>query len=173
MLLDLQVREATKDAASLRDVFLWMNQNYARKGQFFPDSEGVQHAAEVVSHTDLGWFFQKYVAGTEEIPWDNFFETVGLHLARGVVSVADLGFVPVRNLTPARRSPRWLRAERRSAPDWRLGTRSWRSMARWPVRTFSSASPNWALGINFICACATREEIGTALETRPQGRNQF
>ena len=97
VLLDLQMREATKDAASLRDVFLWLNQNYARKGQFFPDTEGVQHAAEVVSHTDLGWFFQKYVAGTEEIPWDNFFATVGLHLARGVVSVADLGFVPVRN----------------------------------------------------------------------------
>jgi predicted metalloprotease with PDZ domain len=101
VLLDLQVRETTKDAASLRDVFLWLNQNYARKGQFFPDTEGVQHAAEVVSHADLGWFFQKYVAGTEEIPWDNFFATVGLHLARGVVSVADLGFVVVRNFDAA------------------------------------------------------------------------
>ena len=52
-----------------------MNENYARKGLFFPDTEGVRRAAEAVSHSDLGWFFQKYVAGTDEIPWDDFFKT--------------------------------------------------------------------------------------------------
>jgi predicted metalloprotease with PDZ domain len=97
VLLDLQVREATADSASLRDVFLWMNQNYAQKGQFFSDSKGVRRAAEVISHADLGWFFEKYVAGTEEIPWDTFFKSVGLHLVRQVVSVADTGFVAVHN----------------------------------------------------------------------------
>ena len=39
VLLDLQVRETTHDAASIRDVFHWMNENYALKGQFFPDTE--------------------------------------------------------------------------------------------------------------------------------------
>ena len=97
VLLDLQVREATMDSASLRDVFLWMNQNYAKKGRFFSDSKGVQQAAELVSHSDLGWFFDKYVAGTEEIPWDKFFMTVGLHLVRKVVLVADPGFAAVQN----------------------------------------------------------------------------
>ena len=80
VLLDLQVREASHRTASLRDVLRWMNQNYAQKGQFFPDSEGVRQAAEAVSHSDLGWFFQKYVAGTDEIPWDDFFKTVGLRV---------------------------------------------------------------------------------------------
>ena len=55
VLLDLKIREASRDTASLRDVFLWMNQN-ARKGQLFPDSEGVSSAAEVVSHADMGGF---------------------------------------------------------------------------------------------------------------------
>jgi len=100
VLLDLQVREASRDSASLRDVFLLMNKN-AHKGQFFPDSEGVRQAAELVSHADLGWFFQKYVAGTEEIPWDNFLTTVGLHLVRQTVSVADPGFVAVHNFDAA------------------------------------------------------------------------
>ena len=77
-----------------------MNKN-AHKGQFFPDSEGVRQAAELVSHADLGWFFQKYVAGTEEIPWDNFLTTVGLHLVRQTVSVADPGFVAVHNFDAA------------------------------------------------------------------------
>ena len=36
VLLDLQVREASRDSASLRDVFRWMNQNYARKDNSFP-----------------------------------------------------------------------------------------------------------------------------------------
>ena len=101
VLLDLQVREATHDAASIRDVFHWMNENYARKGQFFPDTEGVRRAAEAVSHADLGWFFQKYVAGTEEIPWDDFFKNVGLHLSPRAINVADLGFVATRNFDAA------------------------------------------------------------------------
>lgn len=101
VLLDLEMREASHDAASLRDLFRWMNENYARKGLFFPDTAGVRRAAEEVSHADLGWFFQKYVAGTDEIPWDDFFKNVGLHLVRGVKSVADLGFVTTRNFDEA------------------------------------------------------------------------
>jgi predicted metalloprotease with PDZ domain len=92
VLLDLALREASHGAASLRDVFQWMNQNYARAGLYFPDSEGVRRASEAVGHTDLGWFFQNYVAGTEEIPWDDFFRAVGLHLVRHASSAPDLGF---------------------------------------------------------------------------------
>ena len=101
VLLDLQLREATPGAASIRDVFLWMNENYARKGQFFPEAGGVRRAAEAVSHSDLGWFFRKYVAGTDEIPWDDFFKNVGLHLLRRVINIADVGFVATRNFDAA------------------------------------------------------------------------
>ncbi len=101
VLLDLQVRESTHGAASIRDVFHWMNENYARKGQFFPDTAGVRGAAEAITHTDLGWFFQKYVAGTDEIPWDDFFKSVGLHLTRRATAVADPGFVATRNFDAA------------------------------------------------------------------------
>jgi predicted metalloprotease with PDZ domain len=95
--LDLAVREASHGQASLREVFQWMNQNYAKKGRFFPDSDGVREAAEAVSHADLGWFFTKYVAGTEEIPWNDFFRGVGLRLAEGTNTVADAGFTASRN----------------------------------------------------------------------------
>jgi predicted metalloprotease with PDZ domain len=95
--LDLAVREASHGQASLREVFQWMNQNYAKKGRFFSDSDGVREAAEAVSHADLGWFFTKYVAGTEEIPWDDFFRSVGLRLVQGTKTTADTGFVASRN----------------------------------------------------------------------------
>ena len=52
------------------------------EGPFFPDSDGVREAAEAVSHADLGWFFTKYVAGTDEIPWNDFFRVVGCALIR-------------------------------------------------------------------------------------------
>jgi predicted metalloprotease with PDZ domain len=95
--LDLAVREASHGQASLREVFQWMNQNYAKKGRFFPDSDGVREAAEAVTHADMGWFFAKYVAGTEEIPWNDFLRTVGLRLVEGKDTIADAGFIASRN----------------------------------------------------------------------------
>ncbi len=80
IMLDLATRDATHGHASLREILQWMNTNYAKKGRFFDDSNGVREAAEAVSHADLGWFFTKYVSGTEEIPWDDFLRSVGLHV---------------------------------------------------------------------------------------------
>jgi predicted metalloprotease with PDZ domain len=97
VMLDLLVRGSSLNHASLREVFQWMNQNYAQKGRFFPDSEGVRQAAEAVSHADLQSFFQKYVAGTEEIPWNDFFHIVGLQLVATTNTVADAGFSASRN----------------------------------------------------------------------------
>jgi predicted metalloprotease with PDZ domain len=96
IMLDLQMRKDSEGRACLRDVFQWMNEHFARQGRFFADSAGVRQAAEAVSHTDLGWFFQKYFAGTDKIPWDDFFRTVGLHLVRSTTQVADPGFTLAR-----------------------------------------------------------------------------
>jgi predicted metalloprotease with PDZ domain len=97
VVLDLRVREASHGHASLREVLEWMNVNYAKKGLSFDDSEGVREAAEAVSHADLTSFFTKYVAGTEEIPWDDFFRSVGLRVEAITNSVPDAGFIASRN----------------------------------------------------------------------------
>jgi predicted metalloprotease with PDZ domain len=97
IVLDLAVREASHGQASLREVFQWMNQNFAKKGRFFPDSGGVREAAEEVSHADLGWFFANYVGATEEIPWNNFFRIVGLRVIEDKSTIADAGFTASRN----------------------------------------------------------------------------
>jgi len=95
--LDLAVRDASHGQASLREVLQWMNANYAKKGRYFDDSNGVREAAEAVSHANLSSFFEKYVAGTEEIPWDDFLRSVGLRVEQESVTVADPGFVASRN----------------------------------------------------------------------------
>jgi predicted metalloprotease with PDZ domain len=96
-MLDLAVRDASRGQASLREVLQWMNINYAKKGKYFDDSDGVREAAEAVSHSDLGWFFTKYVAGLEEIPWNDFLRSVGLRVDSVTNTVADPGFAASRN----------------------------------------------------------------------------
>ena len=97
MVLDLAVREASRGRASLREVLQWMNENYARQGKFFNDSEGVRQSAEAVSHADLSSFFAKYVAGTEEIPWNDFLRSVGLRVEAVSNTLPDAGFIASRN----------------------------------------------------------------------------
>jgi predicted metalloprotease with PDZ domain len=96
VMLDLAMENASGWHVSLRDLFRWMNANYAKKALFFSDSEGVREAAESLSHSDFNLFFQKYVAGREEIPWDDCFREVGLRLVRHTATVADVGFLAAR-----------------------------------------------------------------------------
>jgi predicted metalloprotease with PDZ domain len=96
-MLDLAIRDASQGHASLRELFQWMNANYAKKGRYFDDSNGVREAAEAVSHSDLASFFTKYVSGTEEIPWDDILRYVGLRVERFSLTVPDPGFIASRN----------------------------------------------------------------------------
>jgi predicted metalloprotease with PDZ domain len=97
IILDLAVREASHGQASLRELLQWMNDNYAKKNRFFNDSAGVREAAEAVSHADLSEFFTKYVAGTEEIPWNDFLRPIGLRVETVPNTVPDAGFIASRN----------------------------------------------------------------------------
>ncbi len=97
VLLDLEMRDVTHGTKSLRDLFQWMNSNYAQKNKFFADSQGVLQAAGTITHSDIDRLFEKYVAGTDEIPWNMFFKTVGLQLMTEKVETADPGFEAARN----------------------------------------------------------------------------
>src|SRR4029077_10787387 len=94
---DLAVRDQSHGQTTLREVMQWMNENYAKKGRYFDDSQGGREAAEAVSHADLASFFVKYVAGTEEIPWDDFFRSVGLRVETTMNTLPDAGFAASRN----------------------------------------------------------------------------
>src|SRR5690348_10554680 len=74
-----------------------MNRDYAKQGKFFPDSKGVREEAEKLTGTNLSAFFDQYVAGTTELPYDDLFKTVGLVLAKESQTIADLGISANRN----------------------------------------------------------------------------
>ena len=160
VLLDLELREASHGAASLRDVFQWMNQNYARPGLFFPDSEGVRRASEAVGHTDLGRFFRNYVAGTAEIPWDDFFRTVGLHLVRHTTQRTGFGICGDQKPRPAARGERGGFRERgraRGAGRRRLDPRN-----QWPGSH---------LGLSSATGCAGGGRNASPAGAQPAGAN--
>jgi len=101
LLLDLQLREASGGKKSLRDLFHWMNEHYAKQGKFFPDSRGVQEAAEAVTGADFSDFFARYIAGVDPLPYEKLFSTVGLHLEKQAVTVPDPGFRTLRRQSEA------------------------------------------------------------------------
>lgn len=100
VLLDLALRERTHGQKSLRDLFRWMNDHYAKQGRYFDDSEDVRKAAEAVTGANFQDFFAKYVSGTDAIPYNDFFSTVGLRLEQKKTPVAYAGFTANGNFGP-------------------------------------------------------------------------
>ena len=98
VLLDLRIRELTGGRKSLRDLFQWMNNHYAKQHLFFPDSEGVQQAAEAITGQSFAAFFRDYVAGVKEMPYDEFFRFAGLQAVVKNIDVATPGFTTTANL---------------------------------------------------------------------------
>ncbi len=98
ILLDLRIRQVTNGAKSLRDLFQLMNDQYAKQHRFFPDSPGVEQAAESITGQSFGEFFGDYVAGVKEIPYDEFFQFVGLQVVPLTTRVATAGFTSTANL---------------------------------------------------------------------------
>jgi predicted metalloprotease with PDZ domain len=97
-LLDLRIRQLTGGRKSLRDLFHWMNENYAKKGLFFADSAGVQQAAETITGQSFADFFHDYVAGVRELPYNEYFSFVGLQVAETTVRYPTAGFTISTNL---------------------------------------------------------------------------
>jgi predicted metalloprotease with PDZ domain len=84
--LDIVMRDASDNRAGLDDVLRWLNQNYAQRGRFYADSEGIRSAAEAVlrergvggDKANLAEFFRRYVAGTDDLPLAEWLALAGL-----------------------------------------------------------------------------------------------
>ena len=77
LLLDLTIRDATDGSAGLDDVMRLLMERYYRQDRGYPE-DGFQSAAEEVAGRSLDEFFARYVAGTDELPYAETLEAVGL-----------------------------------------------------------------------------------------------
>ncbi len=98
VMLDLRIRQLTNGAKSLRDLFHYMNDEYAKQHRYFPDSAGPERAAQQLTGQSFMDFFSDYVSSTKEIHYDSFFQFVGLHIATNTNRVATAGFTTTANL---------------------------------------------------------------------------
>jgi predicted metalloprotease with PDZ domain len=99
VLLDLLIRDRTDNRASLDDVLRALNEEYAKAGRFYDDSDGLRAVMEGVirkkapaADADLADFFRRYVSGTDEIPYSDFLGRAGWTLRDTSNRRAALGF---------------------------------------------------------------------------------
>ncbi len=97
VLLDLAIRDATNNHKSLDDVLRTLNEEFARRGRFYNDSADIEAAVEKVAGRSFEEFFTDYVAGTQEIPYDQFLALAGWGLKGKSRSVAALDFETERD----------------------------------------------------------------------------
>lgn len=90
LLLDVKVRAATNNAKSLDDVMRLLDQKYGQKNVGYPE-EGLLQAVNAISGQDMSDFFKRYVAGTEEIPWNSILKDAGLIYEDGILKNPYLG----------------------------------------------------------------------------------
>lgn len=97
--LDILIRDATENHASLDNVLRFLNDEYARRGRVYNDSEDVRAAAEAViangapgAQADLREFFNRYVSGTDEMPYEEWLQRAGWQVKSGGPRRAKLGF---------------------------------------------------------------------------------
>ena len=87
--LDITLRQASDNRVSLDDVMRRMNEKYAHAGRFYEDSGAIRDTAEEVlqaampgTKLNLASFFDGYVAGTKELPFDDLLALAGLRMVR-------------------------------------------------------------------------------------------
>jgi predicted metalloprotease with PDZ domain len=97
--LDILIRDMTDNRASLDDMLRGLNDEFARRGRFYNESEDLRAVAEGVirgkalgAAADLKDFFARYVSGTDEIPFDDFLGRAGLLLKDTSQRRATLAF---------------------------------------------------------------------------------
>ena len=84
ILLDILIRDTTDNRASLDDVLRALNEEFARRGRFYNESEDLRAVAEdairrkaPAARADLRDFFARYVSGTAEIPFADLLGRAG------------------------------------------------------------------------------------------------
>jgi len=97
VLLDILIRDRTKNQRSLDDVLRKMNEDFALKGKPYRDSLDIRLTAESVAGASFEDFFRQYVAAAEPLPYADILAKAGLLLDQQEIVRAELGFTIERD----------------------------------------------------------------------------
>jgi predicted metalloprotease with PDZ domain len=79
LLLDLEIRQRSKNAKSLDDVMRYLYVEFFKKNRNYTPAD-FQKACELMAGSNLEDFFNRYVRGTEELNYSVALEAAGLRL---------------------------------------------------------------------------------------------
>jgi predicted metalloprotease with PDZ domain len=79
LLLDLMIRNRSQNKRSLDDIMRQMWQRFGKDEIGFTP-EQLKEVIESVAHQDLTDFFQKFIDGTDELPFNDYLQPFGLQL---------------------------------------------------------------------------------------------
>ncbi|MBV6625839.1 MAG: M61 family metallopeptidase [Rivularia sp. (in: Bacteria)] len=96
LLLDLLIRSRHKNQRSLDDVMLKLWQKFGEDEIGYTANE-LKQVIESVAGTDLTEFFERYIRGREELPFNEYLEPFGLKLVADKVDEPFLGIKVVSN----------------------------------------------------------------------------
>jgi predicted metalloprotease with PDZ domain len=82
LLLDLDIRERTANQRSLDDVLVTLYRDYTLQGKGIPDDQ-FQAICEDVAGDSLQSFFEDYVRGVAELPFEEYLAKAGLSMSFG------------------------------------------------------------------------------------------
>ncbi len=104
VLLDILIRDRTDNRASLDDVLRTLNEEFAKAGRYYEDTEGLRAVMENVirkkapsADADLSDFFGRYISGSDEIPYSDFLARAGWTIRDTSQRRAALGFTVNRD----------------------------------------------------------------------------
>lgn len=99
LLLDLNMRHVTRNRVSLDDLMRFMNWWFAKENVGFEDDD-IRRAVNALTQNDFSRFFDNYVAGTRELPFEEALSFAGFSTTittNWVASIGDVIFVGPRN----------------------------------------------------------------------------
>ncbi|MCS6988715.1 MAG: PDZ domain-containing protein [Chloroherpetonaceae bacterium] len=107
LILDLELRQRSRNKHSLDDVMRHLNEEFAKKNRGFSASD-FQGVVEKFAGGSMREFFDKYVYGTEELPFETALSYAGLELRKtlapqpysGIASGTENDFPVVKSVVP-------------------------------------------------------------------------
>jgi predicted metalloprotease with PDZ domain len=90
LLLDLLIRDRTDGAKSFDDVLAAMWEQFGKAEIGFTETQ-LKHIIESVAGEDLTEFYDRYIHGIEELPFNNYLQPFGLELRSGEAITPYLG----------------------------------------------------------------------------------
>jgi predicted metalloprotease with PDZ domain len=79
LLLDLEIRRRSGQTKSLDDVMRYLDERYGQRGVGVPE-DGIRAAVEAVVGGSFQEFFSRFVAGRDELPYNQYLSVAGLQL---------------------------------------------------------------------------------------------